>query len=164
MDADSLRAAICGNRRVRHFLGVFAKDEVPKLPMHTQRYPICFVVNTDRRYLPGTHWVALYYKTPTRGEFFDSFGNMPERLGFSKKAFPGIEKWNSIRLQSYDADVCGHFCVYFLAKRVSGHIGSETIFSMRNGFRSHDTKHNDDIVRKALRYKFSQKFSGCSRL
>ena len=53
------------------FGGVFAADELPKL-MNT--FPCGFVANTDPSTEPGMHWVAFYFPSREKGEFFDSYG------------------------------------------------------------------------------------------
>ena len=50
------------------FGGVFAADELPKL----NTFPCGFVANTDPSTEPGTHWVAFYFPSRDKGEFFDS--------------------------------------------------------------------------------------------
>ena len=52
------------------FGGVFAADEVPKIITS----PCGFVANTDPSTEPGTHWVAFYFPSREKGEFFDSYG------------------------------------------------------------------------------------------
>ena len=53
------------------FDGVFPADEVPKL----NTFPCGFVANTDPSTEPETHWVAFYFPSREKGEFFDSYGN-----------------------------------------------------------------------------------------
>ena len=42
------------------FSGVYACDELTSIEIN--EYPKSFVVNTDPMELPGTHWVAIYFK------------------------------------------------------------------------------------------------------
>ena len=62
------------------FGGVFAADELPKV-MNT--FPCGFVANTDPSTEPGTHWVAFYFPSREKGEFFDSYGYPPEHYGLN---------------------------------------------------------------------------------
>ena len=55
------------------FVGVFAADELPTL----NTFPCGFVANTDPSTEPGTHWVAFYFPSREKGEFFDSYGHPP---------------------------------------------------------------------------------------
>ena len=51
------------------FGGVFAADELPRV-MNT--FPCGFVANTDPSTEPGMSWVAFYFPSRDKGEFFDS--------------------------------------------------------------------------------------------
>ena len=53
------------------FGGVFAADELPKT---FDTFPCGLVANTDPSTEPGTHWVAFYFPSRDKGEFFDSYG------------------------------------------------------------------------------------------
>jgi hypothetical protein len=59
----------------KQFCGVFPSD---KLPQTIEKYPCGFVANTDPSNEPGTHWIAFYFPSEERGEFFDSYGHAPE--------------------------------------------------------------------------------------
>ena len=52
------------------FAGVCACDQLTSIEIN--KYPKSFVVNTDPMELPGTHWIAIYFKEQMKGEFFDS--------------------------------------------------------------------------------------------
>ena len=94
------------------FRGVFAADELPDL----DTFPCGFVANTDPHTEPGTHWVAFYFPSRDKGEFFDSYGYPPEYYG---EPFMGynIETINSHKLQSSWSEVCGHYCIFYLYYR-----------------------------------------------
>ena len=51
--------------------GVFARDELPDLTREIG--PWCLILNTDPKYQPGTHWLALYALSARSIELFDSF-------------------------------------------------------------------------------------------
>jgi hypothetical protein len=57
------------------FCRVFPSD---KLPRRLDKYPCGFVANTDPSSKPGTHWVAFYFPSKEKGEFFDSYGQSPD--------------------------------------------------------------------------------------
>ena len=42
------------------------------------KFPCGFVANTDPSDEPGTHWIAFYFPSKQKGEFFDSYGKPPE--------------------------------------------------------------------------------------
>ena len=96
------------------FGGVFAADELPKV-MNT--FPCGFVANTDPSTEPGTHWVAFYFPSREKGEFFDSYGYPPEHYGF--KSYK-IETWNKHKLQSSWSNVCGQYCIFYLYHKSRG--------------------------------------------
>lgn len=97
------------------FTGVFAADTIP----NACEYPFCFVINTDPASKPGEHWVACYVTSPSKVEFFDSYG-MPV------EAYPNIRlpytvtKHNTVSLQDIGSYACGHYCIYYLCNRAQG--------------------------------------------
>ena len=106
-----LKKGLCCTRT--HFLGVFALDQLPKLT----QFPCCFVANTDPISLPGTHWVAFYYDSPTSLEFFDSYGQTPHEYKFPISKKISSLTCNSYPIQSLVSTVCGQFCIFYLFHR-----------------------------------------------
>ena len=49
-----------------------------KLPVQVDKYPKAYVVNVDPSDRPGSHWVAFYFSSSEKAEFFDSLGQNPE--------------------------------------------------------------------------------------
>lgn len=94
--------------------GVFPLDLIPKSFTH---FPICFIANTDPSYLPGQHWVAYYFTSPTDYEFFDSYGLHPSLYSMP---YTSPTHFNTVPLQSLKSAVCGQFCLYFLETRCRG--------------------------------------------
>ena len=47
-------------------------------PKVIDRFPCGFVANTDPSDEPGAHWVAFYFQSERKGEFFDSYGKPPD--------------------------------------------------------------------------------------
>ena len=41
----------------KSFIGVFARDKLPDV----KNYPTSFIFNTQPSYLPGEHWIAVYF-------------------------------------------------------------------------------------------------------
>jgi hypothetical protein len=100
------------------FLGVFASDQLPT----SISYPCAVVANTDSSDKPGEHWVAFYFDENGVGEYFDSYGLPPinsDLFLFLVNNAMGY-KCNTIQLQGLGSDVCGHYCIAFLAKRCRG--------------------------------------------
>ena len=54
----------------KKFCGVFPSDQLPKV---IERFPCGFVANTDPRDKPGKHWVAFYFSSEQKGQFFNSY-------------------------------------------------------------------------------------------
>jgi hypothetical protein len=96
------------------FLGVYAADLIPT---RLRDYPCCLIANTDPHDRRGQHWVAMYASSPTRVEFFDSYGMPPEVYASLRIRF-AIHSYNTQPLQSVFSNACGHYCVYFLCARV----------------------------------------------
>ena len=94
------------------FARVFDADEVPEI---IDTFPCGFVANTDPSTEPGTHWIAFYFPSREKGEFFDSYGNPPEHYGFK---FYKIETCNKHKLQSLWSNVCGQYCIFYLYIKV----------------------------------------------
>ena len=107
-----------------------------KLPQTIEKYPCGFVVNTDPSSEPGTHWVAFYFPTVRKGEFFDSYGHLPDfyRDSFGDFLDKHCNEWdfNKRKLQSIWSDVCGHYCVFYLSHRAQGHTMNKIVHMFNN--------------------------------
>ena len=101
------------------FGGVYACDQLEEVTV--EKYPQSFVVNTDPKHLPGTHWIAIYFTEDLKAEFFDSYGLHPTK--YNEQFLTFIERnsvdWlhNEKHLQSPFSSVCGQYCIYFLHNR-----------------------------------------------
>ena len=94
------------------FGGVYSSDRLPKT---VQEFPQSFVANVGPSTKPGSHWVAFYFTSNQKGEFFDSYGLSPQNYS---PYFENFLKKNSVdwtfntkHLQSLFTDVCGHLAV-----------------------------------------------------
>ena len=93
------------------WLGVFERDDLPDVT--SEKRPWCLILNTDRKDLPGTHWLALYAPQPGRIELFDSFGFSPSMYGFYS-----LDPLHLLySLQSPSSSVCGHYCIVYIYLR-----------------------------------------------
>jgi hypothetical protein len=113
------RAARSDPLQRKHFLGVFANDELP----HTiHSFPALLVVNTDPISKPGTHWIAYYFDHQQRLDYFDSQGLPPNgRLArFAKRNSWDMAYCNK-PLQGFHSAACGYYCIAFLALRARGY-------------------------------------------
>lgn len=109
------------------------------------------------------HWVGIYASATGDAWYFDSYGLPPyvpdhiRRLRSNCKTF----RWNSTLLQSATSDVCGQFCIMFLYYMSSGMGFTRFLENF-----SDDLEKNDDIVRKFIQRKATDKeckFRGSGR-
>jgi hypothetical protein len=147
------RATLFSNCR---FLGVFAADRAPtRLSEDPRMYPCAYVVNTDKASLPGTHWITCFAaseRSPV--EFFDSYGLAPS-------AYPNVRlcRWrrrvrriSSTSLQSPRSTVCGHYCVYYICKRIAGQSPQQIMYNLLRFQRYGDPPFAQDrLVRRFVR-------------
>jgi len=154
MDTHQLRRILS---RCPCFLGVYASD---KLPTRIRKYPSCFVANVDPSTLAGSHWVAFYITSPTKLEFFDSYGHAPEYFEgplakFSSK-FQHVT-FNSVPLQSSKTAVCGQYCVYYLLCKCRHQTLNDIVSSFANRNIGNDVRvYNYVSKRFHVRPKFFQ--------
>ena len=152
MDTNTLRCIVnCDPVLSKKVIGVFSADQIPQ---SISSYPSAFIINTDRKRDPGTHWLA-FYVTGHRGEFFDSYGRKPSFYSGGFSDFFAVNnltlQHNDKRLQSKDSNACGYYCIYYLINRCRGVPMNEIIRSF-----SDDLNNNDafvfDVVRNAFPY------------
>ena len=100
-----------------------------------------YVINLDKYYDIGTHWIALYTLN-NKVTYSDSFG--VEHIPNKVKIFIGNKNIETIifRIQAHDSVMCGFFCTGFIDFMLKGKILTDftTIFSLNN------LKKNDDII------------------
>lgn len=114
MNSIDLYNFLINDEITRHsFLGIFSRDELPK---SITKKPCCFVINTDNRNQPGTHWLAFYYDENRNATFFDSFGLHPSIYQLDEYLDKTSNQWiyNKKRIQSILSNQCGDFCLFFL--------------------------------------------------
>jgi hypothetical protein len=96
----------------KYFIGVFARNEVPRKMV---LYPSCFIFNTQSRDNEGEHWLAVFINKRKKCYFFDSYGLSPQYYHFSAyiNSISDSFNWNMKRLQG-DSSYCGFYCIAFL--------------------------------------------------
>ena len=111
------------------------------------------MANTDPSGEPGAHWVAFYFPSKNKGEFFDSYGQPPDyyRRSFEDFLNKHSEEWvyNERKLQSAWTDVCGQYCIFYLSHRARGQ-GMNKIVQLFNK----DTMLNDVKVSQFVKKHF----------
>lgn len=134
------------------FCGVFAENNLPRT---LDVYPCGFIANTDPKDQPGQHWVAFYFPSVQKGEFFDSYGHPPEFYSprFTTFLKQNCHEWtfNHKTLQSTLTAVCGEYCVFYLTHRARGVSKSHVV----NCFTSNKIK-NDHQVYQFVMKLFTQ--------
>ena len=119
---------VMDNYKQKGFKGVFAIDEIDKIPISNK---MGVILNLDKSNEPGSHWVALYIDTEDDQavEYYDSYGeDPPESLmkdikGLVDKINPDIYlkfKINRIKQQAENSDSCGIHSMMFLIDRFNG--------------------------------------------
>ena len=136
--------------------GCYAADRIPC----RVELPAALVLNTDPARKSGEHWVAVYINNKGYGTFFDSYGLPPssEHHRYRLRRLCKRITYNKLRMQSYDSQVCGEYCVMFLHHMCN----NRTLRAFCRLF-SGDTQRNDAIVtefyRKILKKKSYKKSS-----
>ena len=135
------------------FGGVYPSDQLSSVAVNS--YPKSFVVNTDPKSLPGTHWITIYLENEEHGEFFDSYGQHPNDYNnyFVNFMNKHTTEWkhNEKGLQSAFSNVCGQYCIYYLYNRSRGIPMSSIVnrFSLNRSL-------NDHFVYNFVRKRFKR--------
>ncbi len=148
------------------FCGVFPSN---KLPQTVIKYPCGFVANTDPSNKPETHWVAFYFPTEEKGEFFDSYGQPPSFYTDSFGDFLNKHSYewtfSTCKLQSAWSSVCGQYCVFYLSHKARGYSMNKIVQLFSNNTTLNDTKVSH-FVKTHFKIVLKQPFvclSQCSR-
>ena len=105
------------------FNGVYSTNNLPKTIKKG-----AYVINLDEYENTDAHWVSLFVK-PKYTVYFDSFGveHIPKEI--NKFINNDIES-NIFRIQAYDSNMCGYFCIEFINYMLKG----ETLLDYPNLF------------------------------
>jgi len=131
--------------------GVIPCDMLNNLRIY--KYPVCLIVNSDPSEKSGEHWLAIFIKNKSSPvEFYDSYGLGAGFYGsyftnFATRLQRKIQE-NIQQLQSMNSNVCGNYALYFIYKRLLGHLPMSLYCNFSN-----DYKRNDEIVSKFLKFK-----------
>jgi hypothetical protein len=100
----------------KNFIGVFPCDSDPGI----KRRPCGVIFNLDPHWLPGSHWVAVYFGKQWT-EYFDPFGDGPPDiiLNYMRK-YSKVLYYSSFEIQAKNSDYCGLFAVNYLKNRLAG--------------------------------------------
>jgi hypothetical protein len=105
-------------KHVTYFQGVYPIDLLPS----TLIKPSIIVINLDKHYMPGSHWVAVCFSDSGYAEYFDSYGLPPYKLEIMAYLQRHSSSWtfNRHRLQGLTTNVCGHYCCLYALHRARG--------------------------------------------
>ena len=105
-------------KHVKYFQGVYPIDLLPS----TLVKPSIIVINLDKHYMPGSHWVAVCFSDSGYAEYFDSYGLPPYKLEIMAYLQRHSISWtfNRHRLQGLTTNVCGHYCCIYALHRARG--------------------------------------------
>ena len=120
------------------FYGVYSLDLIPKkLPI-----PSLVIVNLDYSTDKGSHWVVLHRVNNEVVEHFDSAGKQPKRDIVNNLFSNALSyKYNNKRVQNYQTDTCGLFCLYYSYHSSRG----RTMQSILSDF-SVNLKSNEEMI------------------
>ena len=111
MDTETINkflSSIC--ETAKYYKGCFPADVIP----YPKIFPASMVVNLDDKHEPGSHWTAVWCRSPSEVWFFDSYGQKPE--GELKKYLQRFGKLvvNTCVIQSIISNVCAYYAMYFV--------------------------------------------------
>ena len=120
------------------FYGVYSLDLIPKkIPI-----PSLVIVNRDYSTDKGSHWVVLHRVNNEVVEHFDSAGKQPKRDIVNNLFSNALSyKYNNKRVQNYQTDTCGLFCLYYSYHSSRG----RTMQSILSDF-SVNLKSNEEMI------------------
>ncbi len=128
----------------KYFIGVFARDELVLKP----RWPCCFILNTHTRNKPGEHWLAFFYDSNGKCEFFDSYGLPPVVYHLEKYLENTSTSWsfNEKQIQGSNSSYCGYYCLFFLYFKCHNY----SLDKICNFF-SNNSEKNDEKIKNLIK-------------
>ena len=94
----------------RRFIGVYPIDMIPEDFIS----PSILIINLDKSYERGNHWIVIHQKDNQQIEIFDSLGKKPQKeihnlLLSNNKGY----MYNHKCIQDYFTETCGQFCLFY---------------------------------------------------
>ena len=116
MNSRQLRWILSGDKLTKlSFRGVYAIDEMKLIK--TVSYSSSFVINLDPSYMPGSHWVAVYFDRNGVGEYFNSFARyLPHKVHHFLRSHAKGWQYNRMQVQELYTMTCGQFVVLYRPK------------------------------------------------
>ena len=121
---------------IKHFRGVFMRDNLPSTP---PRHRECGIVNLNTTDQCGSHWVC-YYKNGHERVYFDSFGQVTpmeiqKYLKTRIELYPSnqqVIQRNTDIVQRVNTHVCGHLCLFVLTSLTREHLSYQDVLNKLN--------------------------------
>ena len=139
--------AYTDNEISKYYIGTFPIDLIPK---KIQGKPSLLIVNTlkstESTNMIG-HWIAIYINKSQK-EYFDSYG-LPIFDETLIDLLQSKYKRLKTRLQAFNSDVCGQYCLYFIYQKARGKSFSDIV----KVFKINDSSYNDKFVKKFFNTK-----------
>jgi len=105
-------------KHVKYFQGVYPVDLLPS----TLIKPSIILINLNKHYMPGSHWVAICFSDSGCTKYFESYG-LPS---FKYEIMAYLQRhsiswtFNRHRLQGLTSNVCGNYCCLYTLHRARG--------------------------------------------
>ena len=145
----------CMTRGKKATVDVIPSNHLDNLTV--RKFPAYIIVNSKPQGHPGEHWLAFHlYKDVGRLiiEFFCSYGKGLDYYSPSFRNFVdrlnGIVIENSVQLQSFGTNFCGHHVLHFLYMRMKGCCPMSVYCKF-----STNTRLNDARVERFVKLKFN---------
>ena len=95
----------------RRFICVYPIDVIPEDFIS----PSILIINLDKSYEKGSHWIAIHQKEDQQIEIFDSLGKKLQKeihniLLSNNKGY----MYNHKCVQDYFTETCRHFCLFYI--------------------------------------------------
>jgi hypothetical protein len=109
------------------------------------KQPAALIINLDKSYNPGTHWVAVVINQDKSASYFDSLGRKPPKAieNFLRRN-SNVHFFNNIQYQHNDSLHCALFCIVYIYYAVRE-------INILPKFHTKDLKKNDTIVKNYIR-------------
>ena len=120
--------------------GVYSIDTLPILVTA----PAALIINLDKSFSTGTHWVAIFIDHKKKGFYFDSLGRTPPKqiVTFLKRNCIRYSI-NHIKYQHNNSMNCGLFCIVYIYFATRGK-------NILKHFYTTHLKRNDTLVKKYI--------------
>jgi hypothetical protein len=104
-------------KHVKYFQDVYPIDLLPSTLIKPS-----ILINLDKHYMAGSHWVAVCFSASGYAEYFDSYGLSPFKNEITAYLQRHSISWtfNRHRLQGLTSNVCGHYCCLYAFHKALG--------------------------------------------